>query len=89
MVAIRAQWYPAARSPPDTASDSANFRAPRPESKEQVDRELTAVTRVLASQQWPIRIHTLGSAWFGGEEHVKGRLASGQYADFAIHSEDH
>jgi predicted amidohydrolase YtcJ len=39
------------------ASDFENFMAPRPELNEQVDRELKAVTRVIASHQWPIRIH--------------------------------
>ncbi len=39
------------------ASDFENFMEPRPELNEQVDRELTAVARVIASHQWPIRIH--------------------------------
>jgi predicted amidohydrolase YtcJ len=39
------------------ASDFENFMAPRPELNKQVDRELTAVARVIASHQWPIRIH--------------------------------
>jgi len=39
------------------AHDFENFMAPRPEWKEQVERDLTAVTRVIASRQWPIRIH--------------------------------
>jgi predicted amidohydrolase YtcJ len=39
------------------ASDFENFMAPRPELSPQVDRELAAVTRVIASHQWPIRIH--------------------------------
>src|SRR4029077_464679 len=30
---------------------------PRPELKEKMERELTAVVRVLAKHQWPIRIH--------------------------------
>ena len=32
---------------------------------------------------------TLGSAWFSGEEEVKGRIAPGQYADFAVLSADY
>lgn len=36
-----------------------------------------------------LRIHTIGSAWFTGDEAVKGRLAVGQYADFAVLNEDY
>lgn len=36
-----------------------------------------------------LRLYTLGSAWFSGEERVKGRIAPGQYADFAILSADY
>jgi predicted amidohydrolase YtcJ len=39
------------------ASDFENFMAPRPELNEQMEQELAAVTRVIASHQWPIRIH--------------------------------
>ncbi|MBL8900328.1 MAG: amidohydrolase [Planctomycetes bacterium] len=35
-----------------------------------------------------LRLYTLGSAWFSGEERDKGRLAPGQLADFAVLSED-
>jgi predicted amidohydrolase YtcJ len=35
-----------------------------------------------------LRLYTVGSAWFSGEETVKGRIAPGQYADFAILSAD-
>jgi predicted amidohydrolase YtcJ len=35
-----------------------------------------------------LRAYTLGSAWFSGEEAVKGRIAPGQYADLALLSED-
>jgi hypothetical protein len=34
-------------------------------------------------------LYTVGSAWFSGEEEVKGRIAAGQYADFAILSADY
>ena len=36
-----------------------------------------------------LRLYTLGSAWFSGEEHRKGRIAPGQFADFALLSEDY
>jgi hypothetical protein len=36
-----------------------------------------------------LRLYTLGSAWFSGEEQVKGRIAPGRYADFAVLSADY
>ncbi len=36
-----------------------------------------------------LRLYTLGSAWFSGEDGVKGRLAPGQLADLAILSADY
>ena len=36
-----------------------------------------------------LRLYTLGSAWFSGEEKMKGRIAPGQYADFAVLSADY
>jgi predicted amidohydrolase YtcJ len=36
-----------------------------------------------------LRVYTLGSAWFSGEEEIKGRIAPGQLADFAILSADY
>ncbi len=33
-------------------------------------------------------IYTVGSAWFTHDEDAKGRIASGQYADFAVLSDD-
>ena len=36
-----------------------------------------------------LRLYTAGSAWFGGEEDVKGKIAPGQYADFAVLSADY
>ena len=36
-----------------------------------------------------LRLYTLGSAWFSGEEALKGRLAPGQLADLAILSADY
>ena len=35
-----------------------------------------------------IRVATQGSAWFTGEEKLKGTLAPGQYADFAVLNDD-
>jgi hypothetical protein len=40
-----------------SAGDYENFMAPRPQLSEKMERELTAVTRVLARHQWPLRIH--------------------------------
>jgi predicted amidohydrolase YtcJ len=34
-------------------------------------------------------LYTKGSAWFSGEEDLKGRITPGQYADFAILSADY
>lgn len=39
------------------ASDHENFMAPRPEVSEQALRDLTTVAKVIATHQWPIRIH--------------------------------
>ena len=36
-----------------------------------------------------LRLYTLGSAWFSGEEDVKGRIAPGQLADFAVLTADY
>jgi predicted amidohydrolase YtcJ len=36
-----------------------------------------------------LRLYTLGSAWFSGEEAIKGRIAPGQLADFAVLSADY
>jgi predicted amidohydrolase YtcJ len=36
-----------------------------------------------------LRLYTLGSAWFSGDETIKGRIAPGQLADFAILSADY
>jgi predicted amidohydrolase YtcJ len=43
----------------------------------------------LVSREEALRLYTAGSAWFSGEEKLKGRIAPGQYADFAILSEDY
>jgi predicted amidohydrolase YtcJ len=36
-----------------------------------------------------LRLYTVGSAWFSGEEEIKGSIAPGQFADFAILSADY
>ena len=36
-----------------------------------------------------LRIYTAGSAWFTGEEQLKGKLVNGMYADFTILSKDY
>lgn len=41
------------------------------------------------TQHEALRLYTLGSAWFSGEETVKGRIAPGQFADFAVLSADY
>jgi predicted amidohydrolase YtcJ len=41
------------------------------------------------SRDEALRLFTVGSAWFSQEEGVKGRIAPGQYADFAVLSDDY
>jgi predicted amidohydrolase YtcJ len=41
------------------------------------------------SREDALGLYTHGSAWFSGEEEVKGRIAPGQFADFAILSADY
>lgn len=41
------------------------------------------------SREEALRLFTAGAAWFSQEEKVKGRIASGQYADFAVLTEDY
>jgi predicted amidohydrolase YtcJ len=36
-----------------------------------------------------LRLYAVGSAWFSGEEEMKGRIAPAQFADFAILSADY
>lgn len=43
----------------------------------------------IVSREEALRLYTAGSAWFSGEEKVKGTIAPGQYADFAILSDDY
>jgi predicted amidohydrolase YtcJ len=41
------------------------------------------------SREEALRLYTVGSAWFSGEEDVKGRIAPDQLADFAVLSSDY
>ena len=41
------------------------------------------------SREEALRLYTIGSAWFSGEEGLKGRIAPGQLTDFAILSADY
>ncbi|WP_229491479.1 amidohydrolase [Massilia sp. HP4] len=41
------------------------------------------------SRHEALQLMTRGSAWMSGEENVKGRLAVGQYADFAVLPQDY
>lgn len=41
------------------------------------------------SREEALQLYTVGSAWFSQEENVKGRIATGQYADFAVLSADY
>jgi predicted amidohydrolase YtcJ len=41
------------------------------------------------SREEALRLYTKGSSWFSTEERVKGSLASGQFADFAVLSADY
>lgn len=43
----------------------------------------------LLSRQQALRLFTAGSAWFSREEHMKGQITPGHYADLAILSEDY
>jgi predicted amidohydrolase YtcJ len=48
-----------------------------------------ASLRSRLSRPEALRLYTTGSAWFSGKEELKGRIAPGQYADFAILSADY
>lgn len=41
------------------------------------------------SREEALRLFAVGTAWFSGEESVKGRIAPGQYADFTILNNDY
>jgi predicted amidohydrolase YtcJ len=50
--------------------------------------QLTSLSNLISREE-ALRLYTVGSAWLSGEEQVKGRIAPGQYADFAILSADY
>ena len=50
--------------------------------------QLTSAANRLSREE-ALRLWTEGSAWFSGEEGVKGRIASGRLADFALLSDDY
>jgi len=41
------------------------------------------------SREEALRRFTIGSAWFSGDDEIKGRIAVGQLADFAVLSDDY
>ncbi len=43
----------------------------------------------LVGREEALMLYTIGSAWFSGEENLKGRIAVGQLADFALLTEDY
>jgi len=51
-------------------------------------RQFGGAENVLSREE-ALRLYTVGSAWLSNEEVVKGRIKRGQYADFAILSDDY
>ena len=49
----------------------------------------TRSERHLLSREEALAHYTVGSAWFSGEEALKGRIAPGQFADLAVLSADY
>ncbi|MGC3875061.1 amidohydrolase [Halomonas sp. GXIMD04776] len=49
----------------------------------------TRAERHRLSREEALSLYTVGSAWFSGEEALKGRLAPGQFADLAVLSADY
>ncbi len=43
----------------------------------------------LLNRKEALWVHTIGSAWFSGEEEVKGKIQKGQYADLALLTKDY
>ncbi|MEM8732958.1 MAG: amidohydrolase family protein, partial [Planctomycetota bacterium] len=41
------------------------------------------------SREEALRLYTTGSAWFSGEDGIKGRIAPGQFADLTVLSDDY
>lgn len=50
--------------------------------------QLASVANQLSREE-ALHLYTIGSAWFSGEEAIKGRIAPGQYADFAVLTADY
>jgi predicted amidohydrolase YtcJ len=50
--------------------------------------QLASLTNMVSRAE-ALQLYTIGSAWLSREEEVKGRIAPGQYADFAIISADY
>ncbi|MFC6708821.1 amidohydrolase [Paracoccus cavernae] len=51
--------------------------------------EETRTGRQLLTREEALELYTVGSAWFSGEDALKGRLAPGQFADLAVLSDDY
>lgn len=51
-------------------------------------RKLYQADNLLTREQ-ALQVYTVGSAWFSGEEKIKGRIAVGQFADFSLLSKDY
>jgi pimeloyl-ACP methyl ester carboxylesterase len=56
--------------------------APRAAAAERAAGRLRS-KRCRLSRTEALRLYTAGSAWFSGEEELKGKIVPGQYADFA------
>ena len=54
-----------------------------------VGRTQIAAPESRLSRKEALRLYTVGSAWFSGEEELKGKITPGQYADFAMLSDDY
>jgi predicted amidohydrolase YtcJ len=46
-------------------------------------------TSDVLSRHEALYLYTVGSAWFSGEEHLKGKIMKGSYADMAVLSSDY
>jgi predicted amidohydrolase YtcJ len=75
-----------------SAGDFENFQARRPDLDERPGwrDQLTAVTRTLVQQGWPLRIHATYDQTISKILGVfEDGITSGQYADFAVLSDDY
>ena len=57
-------------------------------SGEALDGSVARAERHRLTRREALAAHTLGSAWFTGEDHCRGRLQPGWWADLAVLSED-